>query len=44
MQQVFIVGIDGATLNLIHPLVAQGGLPNFGRLIKEGSSSGYNSC
>lgn len=36
MQQVFIVGIDGATLNLIEPLVAQGGLPNFERLIKEG--------
>lgn len=37
MPKVFITGIDGATLNLIIPLVKEGRLPNFGRLINEGA-------
>ncbi len=35
---VMIVGIDGATWSIIRPLMADGVLPNFSRLVKEGVS------
>ena len=41
MQKVFILGIDGATLDLIEPWSKQGKLPTFRKLIKEGC---YGNC
>ena len=35
--RVLIVGLDGATFDLIEPLVAQGRLPALGRLMQEGA-------
>jgi len=37
MSKVFIFGIDGATFDLIRPWAEEGHLPNFARLMKEGS-------
>lgn len=36
-RRVLVIGLDGATLQLILPWVSQGKLPNFQRLMKEGS-------
>ena len=36
-QRVFVIGLDGATLDIIRPLVKEGKLPNFARIMKEGS-------
>lgn len=36
-QKVMIVGLDGATFDLIRPWVAQGELPTFERLMREGA-------
>jgi predicted AlkP superfamily phosphohydrolase/phosphomutase len=38
-NKVFIVGLDGGTLDLVRPWVEQGYLPTFQRLMKEGLSS-----
>ena len=38
MNKQLIFGLDGATFDLIRPWVAQGDLPNLGRLIQEGVS------
>jgi predicted AlkP superfamily phosphohydrolase/phosphomutase len=38
MNRLLIFGLDGATLDLIRPWVAQGYLPNLGRLIESGVS------
>jgi predicted AlkP superfamily phosphohydrolase/phosphomutase len=37
-MKVFVIGLDGATLDLIAPWVAQGELPNLARLLAEGAS------
>jgi len=36
--KVMILGLDGATYRIIRPLVAEGKLPNLGRLMREGAS------
>ena len=36
-KRILVIGLDGATLQLIRPWVSQGKLPNFQRLMKEGS-------
>lgn len=35
--KVLVLGIDGATFDLIDPWVAEGRLPNLGRLVREGA-------
>ncbi len=37
MTKILVVGLDGATLDLIGPWAESGVLPNFARLLKEGS-------
>ncbi len=34
--KVFVIGVDGATFDVILPLVEKGDLPNFARMMKEG--------
>jgi len=41
MKKVFVLGVDGATLDLIDPWVNQDKLPNFGKLTREGS---FGTC
>lgn len=36
-QRVFVLGLDGATLDRIQPLLDQGKLPHFARLVAEGA-------
>ena len=36
-KRVLVVGLDGATFEIIRPMVKAGKLPNFARLIREGS-------
>ena len=36
-QKVFVLGLDGATFDLIQPWVSQGKLPGFAQLMREGS-------
>ena len=43
MKRLAIIGLDGATFELIHPWVEQGRLPNFARLLEHGASSGLRS-
>jgi predicted AlkP superfamily phosphohydrolase/phosphomutase len=38
-QKVFVLGIDGLTFDLLLPWAQQGKLPNFARLLEEGSST-----
>ncbi len=38
-QKVFVLGIDGLTFDLLVPWVKEGKLPNFARLLEEGSST-----
>lgn len=42
-KKVLVIGVDGATFDLIKPWVAQGKLPAFAKLIKEGSSGNLKS-
>jgi predicted AlkP superfamily phosphohydrolase/phosphomutase len=37
MRKVYVIGFDGATWRFIRPLVEQGEMPNFQRLMKQGS-------
>lgn len=37
MRRVYVVGFDGATWRFIEPLVRRGEMPNFARLMEEGS-------
>jgi predicted AlkP superfamily phosphohydrolase/phosphomutase len=37
-KKILLLGLDGATWRIIHPLFAQGKLPNLQRLVHEGSS------
>jgi predicted AlkP superfamily phosphohydrolase/phosphomutase len=36
-RRVLIIGLDGATLDLVEPWVAEGKLPNFGRVLADGA-------
>ncbi|MCB8943689.1 MAG: alkaline phosphatase family protein [Ardenticatenaceae bacterium] len=36
-HKVLVVGLDGATFDIIHPMVAEGRLPNLARMLKQGS-------
>ncbi len=36
-QRVLIIGLDGATLDIIEPMAREGKLPTFARLMREGS-------
>lgn len=36
-RKVFVIGVDGATFDVILPLVGKGELPNFQRMMKEGT-------
>ena len=36
-RRVFVLGLDGATLDIIRPMVAEGKLPAFGRMMSEGA-------
>ncbi len=38
-QKVFVLGIDGLTFDLLIPWASEGKLPNFQRLLEEGSST-----
>ena len=42
-NKVFVIGLDGATLDLIEPWVAEGRLPGFARLMKEGAHGNLES-
>lgn len=39
MTRLVVVGLDGATFDLIHPWVAEGKLPTLARLLREGTSA-----
>ena len=41
--RTLIVGIDGATWDVIDPLMAAGRMPNLARLVKEGARAPLNS-
>ena len=43
-QKVVVIGIDGATFDVVRPLVAQGRLPTLARLMREGSHGTLTSC
>ncbi|MBI4675685.1 MAG: alkaline phosphatase family protein [Chloroflexi bacterium] len=43
MSKVFVIGLDGATFDLIHPFIAQGYLPNLQSLISKGAWSELSS-
>ncbi len=36
-NRVLIIGLDGATFDVIHPLINEGRLPNIARLMKNGT-------
>jgi predicted AlkP superfamily phosphohydrolase/phosphomutase len=36
IKRVLVIGIDGATFNVLNPLISTGGLPNISRLIETG--------
>jgi len=42
--KVFIIGIDGATFDLMKPWMAEGKLPTLARLIREGAHGPLPSC
>lgn len=42
-RRVLVIGLDGATFNIIEPLVAQGRLPTLGRLMREGVHAALRS-
>ncbi|HHT9105173.1 MAG TPA: alkaline phosphatase family protein [Candidatus Wujingus californicus] len=42
-KKAFLIGIDGATFDIIKPLVKKGELPNIAKLIKEGTSGNLTS-
>ena len=37
MRKVYVIGFDGATWRFIQPLVERGEMPNFGRLMRDGT-------
>ncbi|MFN3532260.1 MAG: alkaline phosphatase family protein [Candidatus Brocadia sp.] len=42
-NKIVIIGLDGATWNVIHPLISKGKLPTFKYLIENGSYGNLNS-
>src|SRR5262245_7156652 len=42
-SRVLVIGLDGATFDLIHPFIAQGYLPNLKRWMDNGSWSELSS-
>jgi predicted AlkP superfamily phosphohydrolase/phosphomutase len=42
-NKVLVIGVDGATFDLIKPWVDQGKLPTFAKLMKKGASGNLNS-
>lgn len=42
-SKVFVLGLDGATFDIMLPLIRQGMLPTFARLLKEGVHARLNS-
>jgi len=42
-MRVFVLGLDGATWDLLSPLIAAGDLPNLARLMAGGASGGLSS-
>ncbi len=42
-KKVFLLGLDGATFDLMKPWMKEGALPNFSRLLKEGCHGGLES-
>ena len=43
ISRMIVVGLDGATFNLIKPWVAEGKLPTFARLLAEGAHAELRS-
>ncbi len=43
-NQVFVIGMDGATFDIITPLMEEGLLPNLTRLMEQGASGTLTSC
>ena len=43
MTKVFLLGLDGATWDLLSPLIAEGRLPNLARLMRQGVSGTLHS-
>ncbi|MEW6722384.1 MAG: alkaline phosphatase family protein [Candidatus Micrarchaeota archaeon] len=43
MKRLVVLGLDGADWRIINPLVAEGALPNFARMISEGSHANLRS-
>ena len=42
-KRVLVIGLDGASLDLIRPWVAQGLLPTFKRILEQGASGPLES-
>jgi predicted AlkP superfamily phosphohydrolase/phosphomutase len=42
-KRVFILGLDGATFDIMKPMIDRGKLPTFARIMKEGVHCGLNS-
>jgi predicted AlkP superfamily phosphohydrolase/phosphomutase len=42
-SKVIVIGLDGATWNIIKPLINKGRLPTIGKLLKEGTTSNLES-
>ena len=42
-RKVLVIGLDGATFDLLGPWIEEGWLPNLSRLIREGASGGLKS-
>jgi predicted AlkP superfamily phosphohydrolase/phosphomutase len=42
-QKIFIVSLDGATFDVLRPLIRQGLMPNLGRMMEEGLSAELES-
>lgn len=42
-EKVLVIGLDGATFDIILPLVKEGKLPNFEKFIKNGVYGGFNT-
>ena len=43
MTKLAIIGIDGATYDIIHPMIAAGELPNIAKILRDGVSGALES-